>query len=243
MIDAHYHLEAAQRPAEVADAIESGKVLTVAVTSLPSVYSAMRPWLRAFRYIRPALGLHPLLIGTHEHELDHFLALARNTTFIGEVGLDFSAEGAATCTRQTAVLRAIFRALPPSGKFVSVHSRKAEAAVLELATEENAGSLVFHWYSGGVTVLDRVLHAGHYLSVNPAMLASANGRRIVSRIPPDRLLTETDGPYTRMAGGPTVPADVRVVIEYAAANWSFSKQDAEMRIASTFRRIVCGEVD
>lgn len=36
---------------------------------------------------------------------------------------------------------------------------------------------------------------------------------MVQAIPLDRLLTETDGPFTRVGERPTLPADVAVVVE------------------------------
>jgi TatD DNase family protein len=41
--------------------------------------------------------------------------------------------------------------------------------------------------------------AGYFFSINPAMLVSESGQKAKKQIPADGLLTETDGPFTKVA--------------------------------------------
>jgi TatD related DNase len=92
-------------------------------------------------------------------------------------------------------------------KPLSVHSRRAEADCLDRLAHVGAAAIL-HWYSGPVGQIDRAVAAGLYFSVNPAMLKSKNGQRIVDRIPRERVLTETDGPHTKVGQRIAEPRDI-----------------------------------
>ena len=59
------------------------------------------------------------------------------------------------------------------------------------------GTVILHWYSGGVTDLRRAIEQGCYFSINHQMLQSANGKNIVGSIPVDKILLESDAPFTK----------------------------------------------
>jgi len=50
---------------------------------------------------------------------------------------------------------------------------------------------------------------GCYFSVNAEMTRTDRGRSLVRDLPMDRVLTETDGPFTQVDGRPSEPADVK----------------------------------
>jgi hypothetical protein len=60
--------------------------------------------------------------------------------------------------------------------------------------------------------LNRAIEAGCWFSVGVAMLASKTGRALASKIPRDRILTESDGPFAQYFGRPSVPRDVSVAV-------------------------------
>src|SRR5436189_4367186 len=93
MIDAHCHLDLYADPYQVACAIEQERILTIAVTNSPTAFERAYPHVQAFRYIRLALGLHPLTAESHLQERDRFMRYFSLTSYIGEVGLDFSRKG------------------------------------------------------------------------------------------------------------------------------------------------------
>jgi TatD DNase family protein len=45
------------------------------------------------------------------------------------------------------------------------------------------------------------------------------GRSLVAAMPRERVLTETDGPFCRIAGRPAIPADVELVERGLAGMW------------------------
>ena len=53
-----------------------------------------------------------------------------------------------------------------------------------------------HWYTGTLRNLEIALSRGYYFSINHQMIKSQNGRNIINRIPMDRILLESDAPFT-----------------------------------------------
>jgi TatD DNase family protein len=93
--------------------------------------------------------------------------------------------------------RFVLKTLQGKPKFITLLSRRAELVVLEMLEEQERSSVVFHWYSGLLKVFDRALVLGHFFSINPAMVNSPNGRRVIEALPPDRVLTESDEPFVK----------------------------------------------
>jgi TatD DNase family protein len=238
MLDSHCHLDLYQDPSSVAAHAEAAGVFTIMVTNLPSAYERSRPYVFGRKLIRLALGLHPLMADSHERERQKFELLARETSFIGEVGLDFSSEGISTADIQVESFEFVLRVLANSPKFISIHSRKAEARVLELLKNAKRSPAVFHWYTGPMKTLDEALNAGHYFSINPSMLRSKNGQKIVAAIPRDRILTETDGPFVTVKGVLAEPADVWIVEATLAQLWMVSHDETRRIIADNFFKLI-----
>ena len=238
MLDTHCHIDLYPNPLAIANEVEKRRILTIAVTNLPSHFEMGLPHLRGFREIRPALGLHPLMAESHESERKKFKQTFSKTSYIGEIGLDFSKEGRDTKDIQIESLRFVFNQIQDRPRFVSLHSRGAESKVLELLEEFNIQGAVFHWYSGSLTVLDQTVQAGHYFSVNPAMVRSKKGRNIIDRIPLDRILTESDGPHIQLKSQPVRPSNIKGILEALRDIWGVSFQEANAQVWSNFMKVL-----
>lgn len=230
MIDAHCHIDAYTDPYETALLVERSRVLTIAVTNSPAAFDRAYPHVRNLRYIRLAVGLHPLM--THENlgQREQFVRCLERTSYVGEVGLDFSREGLETKAQQLETFRFVLQQVSRHPKFVSVHSRRAESAVLDLADEFGVRPLVFHWFSGSVAQLDRLISSGHYCSVNPAMVRSVKGQALMQHMPLDRVLTETDGPFISMGDKPALPADVSTVEAFLGKTWGWNLTNVRVQL-------------
>jgi len=238
MIDAHCHIDAYADPYQTALMVDRARVLTIAVTNLPTDFARAYPHVRPLRYIRLALGLHPLLASAHVGQRDAFRTYLGRTSYVGEVGLDFSSEGQATRVEQIESFRFVLQLLRAHPKFVSVHSRRAESAVLDLVEQMPVGPVVFHWFGGSLSHLERLLSLGHYCSINPAMLRSTRGRAIVERVPRDRVLTETDGPFVQVRGCPATPLDVGAVERSLARHWDVSLAEVRQQVQFNLRAVI-----
>jgi TatD DNase family protein len=92
-------------------------------------------------------------------------------------------------------------------------------AVLEMIEShlpQDRGVVVLHWFTGTKAEARRAAALGCYFSINAEMMRSDRGRALVAELPIDRLLTETDGPFTQIDGRPTEPTDARKAIDALA---------------------------
>jgi TatD DNase family protein len=67
---------------------------------------------------------------------------------------------------------------------------------------------ILHWFSDNASIAKKAAEQGGYFSVNHRMLTSESGIALVRSLPSDRLLTETDAPFTEVNGRKTEPRDV-----------------------------------
>lgn len=238
MIDTHCHVDLYPQPTNIAKQADQAGILTIIVTNLPSAFERAQPHIRSFKNMRLALGLHPLAAEHHRAERDQFTKLIDQTSYIGEIGLDFSRAGFATKDLQVESLRFLLKALDGKPKFITLHSRQAEAQVLDILDEANRSQVVFHWFSGPLKALERALDKGHFFSLNPAMIQSPNGKKIIDSLPPDRVLTESDGPFVQIGNRTVLPSDVAVVEEYLAGRWSMKTLEVRAKIRENFLEVI-----
>lgn len=238
IVDTHCHIDLYDNPRQILqECIKSG-ITVLAMTNLPSHFEMGYPHFQSLRKIRLALGMHPLMADLHQKEFNLFLANIDKTFYIGEVGLDFSKEGISTKNIQIETFIKILRIVSGKKKILSIHSRKAEKEVLELLQRYDITAVIFHWYSGGLGLIDSIVSSGYYFSINPAMIKSSAGRKIISKIPKNFILTETDGPFINEKNLPLKPGETSSVINYLAEEWKVTKQEVEKIITSNFLRII-----
>jgi TatD DNase family protein len=238
MLDSHCHLDRYPDPMATARLAAERGVFTIAMTNLPSHFRIGLPRARSLKRVRLSLGLHPLAAAEHVSELSLFEELLGETSFVGEVGLDFSQGGRSSKVTQVKSFRFVAERVSKKPKLLSLHSRGAEKEVLGILTDFQIPVAVFHWYSGPRSLLKEILGAGHYLSVNPSMTTSKSGREVIAGLPSDRILTESDGPYAKLNGAPANPWDVSAVEEYLSKVWRRSRVDVSATIWANFRRII-----
>lgn len=195
LIDTHCHFDMLPYPEDYIHKVESKGNITIGMTNLPSHFEVGYPYTKSLHHVRLALGFHPLLISDNQEELKKFVALLDKTSYVGEIGLDFSKEGYATKDIQVSMLQTILHALQGKKKIISVHSRGAELQLLELLKKYHIRNVIFHWYSGRTSLIQDILDEGYYFSVNESMTFSSSGQKILYSLPKDRILTETDAPF------------------------------------------------
>ncbi|MEK6371243.1 MAG: Qat anti-phage system TatD family nuclease QatD [Acidobacteriota bacterium] len=216
-VDAHCHVDLYEDYEDVLAEAERERVYTVAVTNTPSVFWKMEALTQGSRYVRAALGLHPELAVERQGELVTFESLLPRTRYVGEVGLDFKRAPEASRDIQRQVFETILGVCAAGpARFITMHSRGAEKEVIDAIRATGVRVPVLHWYSGSLQNLDRALDAGCFFSVNLSMCSTASGRRIIARVPLDRLLTETDGPFSQVEGRPSRPRDLKDLADRVA---------------------------
>lgn len=195
IIDTHCHFDMLPNPNAYIRQKEACGEMVIGMTNLPSHFMMGSSHVKSFRNIRLALGFHPLLVDANKDEISLFKTQIDQTSYIGEIGLDFSAQGIASKDSQMHILKDILNILKDKKKILSVHSRKAEKELLDLLIEYDIKNVIFHWYSGPIDLIPSIVARGYYFSVNEAMLLTKNGQKILKNIPKDRILTETDSPF------------------------------------------------
>ena len=233
IIDCHCHFDMMPLPDTYIEQREQDGNIVIGMTNLPKHFQIGQPHVKGYKYIRLSLGLHPLLAVEGQNQLPLFKKLVEQTSYIGEIGLDFSRQGIASKNNQIAVLKEILGSISGKRKIVSVHSRRAEKELLSLLKEYKIQNVVFHWYSGPLNLIPSILEQGYFFSVNEAMCISKNGRTIIERIPYDRVLTETDAPYNEKC-------NLSRLLEELAKIWNVTFNDAEAIIERNFRTLLLG---
>lgn len=236
IIDTHCHFDLYPNPIEIIKESERLGILTIGMTNLPSHFKMGYPYVRTYKKVRLALGMHPLMAESHRKEFSLFLKCVNLTSYIGEVGLDFSKEGMSTKDIQIKSFEKILSALKGKKKILSIHSRKAEKEVLLLLKKYQIENAIFHWYSGNLGQIDEIVKAGYYFSINTAMIKSNAGRDRICRIPKEHILTETDGPFIKYNQKVVKPKDVKHTVAFLAN--SFRYDSMEEQIHENFRRLL-----
>lgn len=238
LIDSHCHIDQYPTPEQVVREVHAAKVRVVAVTNLPSHYLTARERLRSSSHVRPALGMHPLYASSGIRELALFRSLAPQAELIGEIGLDFSPDGREKKAMQERLFDEVLAVISDRPRFITLHSRGAVNAVLSALQRHRVQSAVFHWFTGTQRELRAVLDGGYAISINPAMVESVAGRRVIDYTPAEAILAETDGPFTKCGERSTVPSDVLMVYQTLAEKLKKPLQEVEWIIAENCRR--CG---
>jgi TatD DNase family protein len=219
-VDFHCHLDLyPDHAAAVAKCDEIG-VHTLAVTTTPKAWPRNHTLASKTKYVRAALGLHPQLVSERADEIalwEEYLPQAR---YIGEVGLDAGPRYYRSFELQKRVFdRVLTLCAEAGGKILTVHSVRAVSTVLdmvELQLPPTRGRVVLHWFTGSNAEARRALGLGCYFSINGEMMKSDKHRGLVAELPLDRILTETDGPFTKCDGRPARPGDVATTVETLA---------------------------
>lgn len=222
MIDFHTHLDLYQDPMAVARECVARNLYVLSVTTTPSAWTGTANLTKDAPRIRTALGLHPQLAHERKGELLLFERLLPQVRYVGEVGLDGGPEFKNHWQDQQVVFQRILALCAEAGgRILTIHSRRAATPVLDaLAGRPRAGTAILHWFSGTQKELTRAIDMGCWFSVGPSMLAGDKGRALVSKMPRDRVLTETDGPFAQIDGQPVWPWEAMRAVETLAQIWS-----------------------
>lgn len=102
------------------------------------------------------------------------------------------------------------------------------------------GTVVLHWFTGTKSEARRAAALGCYFSINAEMTRSNRSRDVVTELPMDRIVTETDGPFTQIDGRPSEPADVKVVVDAIASARNLPVNAVAASISSNLRSLLVG---
>jgi TatD DNase family protein len=174
-----------------------------------------------------SVGVHPDTPFTEEISAEklHQLAQFPQCVAIGETGLDYyRVEQASDQLLQQHRFREHIRAAISSKKPLIIHTRQAAEDTLRIMAEENAASIggVMHCFTENWDVARQALDLNFYISFS-GIVTFKNAttlHEVAKKVPPDRILIETDSPYLApvpFRGKQNHPALVRHVAQGLAA--------------------------
>jgi TatD DNase family protein len=155
-----------------------------------------------------SVGVHPDNEGVTEPSVDDLVRLGQlpRVVAVGETGLDYyrlNGRTVADMQWQRARFRVHIQAAQQLKKPLVIHTRSASADTLAILKEEgedgsaSAAGGVFHCFTETREVAKAALDLGFYISFSGILTfkTAQDLRDIVSLVPLDRILIETDSPY------------------------------------------------
>lgn len=238
LMDAHMHFDLYKNREEVLSYIENRHSYTIAVTNLPELYERYYRQYTDYKYIKIALGFHPELAYQYKNQLSTFFEYLDTTRYIGEIGLDFRVKDKENQCIQMKIFSEIVQACKKTGdKILSVHSRRAESDCISIL-DGYTGKIILHWYSGSLHTLRDAINIGCYFSINHQMLLSKDGKGIVNAIPLERILIESDAPFTKELEKEYSMSFNTKIIGYLSETRNYTEADIKKIIKSNFRQVL-----
>ena len=206
LVDSHCHLDFDvfddDRTETIARARDAGVSTMVTICTRVTRFDEIRAIAESDPNIWCSVGIHP-----HQAEeeppvtVERLVELAAHPKVvgIGETGLDYYYDNSPRDVQQQS-FRTHIAAARETGLPLIVHTRDADddmADILEDEMEKGAYTGVLHCFSSGRHLAERALALGFYISLS-GIVTFRNAeelRHIVSDVPPDRILVETDSPF------------------------------------------------
>lgn len=216
LVDTHAHID---ELTDICDALTRARakqvIAVVAVGSSPGANIRILKLEREHAdFIYPAIGIHPIEAGAASSEAVKFVDdNAHSCVAIGEIGLDYSYK--VDKNLQKEVFEKMLEIARRYDKPVLLHSRSAWDEVFSCVLNRGVCKGVFHWYSGPLGTLDKILDNGYLVSATPAVAYSLKHREAIQRTPVESILLETDTPV-RYRGVTSEPSDVATVLDAVA---------------------------
>lgn len=249
LIDAHAHLDRydllGEGAVEAALAeIERHRIFTISNSMDPASYERCREIAARSDLVLPLLGVHPWNAPEWASRLDALRAPAQTSPMLGEVGLDFYfVQEPEAYPAQRRVLEYFLATARDEDKIVHLHTKGAEAAVLELLDRYQIRRAVIHWYSGPLDTLQALIARGYYFTAGLEVRHSDHVRAIAGQIPLDRLLTETDNPGGPQGflGRPGTPVLIKEVLGGLAEARQVSPEVIRRAVQENLSRLFAGD--
>ncbi len=217
LVDSHAHIDELENLSKaIHEAKESGVIGIIAVgMNIESNKKTLEIAMDNPEFIYPAIGYHPWEIKEEEIEAnltwikDHI----NEAVALGEIGLDYKIK-----LKKELQFKVFERLLEIANEFdkpVILHCRFSHQKVFEMVKGKNVKKAIFHWYSGPLNLLDRIIESGYFISATPALAYSPPHQEAIKRTPIERILLETDSPVSYQ-GKEASPKDVLTTLSHVS---------------------------
>jgi TatD DNase family protein len=203
-VDSHIHLSDEEYSAHINEVIAEAKRSNVValVSNSMNLETSLKSLKLAEQYsgiVYAAFGIHPWNVNDlTENELQKTVDLTceqrnnRALIAIGEIGLDY--KYANIWNEQLTVFNEMLHLAEKLDLPVIIHSRGTTSQIIEMLPSYKIKKVLLHWFSNPISLLNRVVENGYYITEGPPTAYSNGIREVVRKIPLNNLLTETDGP-------------------------------------------------
>ncbi|NDJ77946.1 MAG: TatD family hydrolase [Chloroflexi bacterium] len=246
LIDTHTHLDLyGENAASALREINAARIFSIAVSMDLDSYAATKALAAGQPLVVPTFGIHPENAHLYAERLDELVKPTLETPLIGEIGLDYYfVKEAERYPAQRTVFEFFLAAARDQGKIVNLHTKGAEADIVDDVRRYELPRVIVHWYSGPLKQFKRMRELGIYFTVGVELGHSDHIATIAREIPDDRLLTETDNPGGTkwLSGEWGVPGDVRTVYQRLAEVRGTTPDALEEQVTANFRRLIADDV-
>lgn len=195
-----------------------------------------------------AIAIHPSERNDPPIALDEIVAVGSCAAVvaIGETGLDFVGEcSEQEKNRQCELLELHIKAALRLNKPLIIHVRNAWPellAILHRFPVDKIGGMV-HCFTGDYQMAKAVLDLGWYISFSGIVTFKRceDLRAVLSKLPLDRILLETDAPYLApvpMRGHPNIPSYLRYTLSLVAEVLGRSQMELRDVTGGNFARLM-----
>lgn len=181
-----------------------------------SLHEASQVKNRRDRSLVWGVGVHPAVATARAAwDRERFTDLLGSFALVGEIGLD---RRGGDWARQRSIFQELLTIVRSEPVLVSIHSSGASTEVVQHLHEAQMRGAILHWFNGDAADVERAVDIDAYFSVNAAMSEDQ-----IRRLPPDRVLCETDFPARKVRS--RKPADTGRIEQLLSLIWGRSPED------------------
>jgi len=192
-----------------------------------------------------ALGIQPTEIISDQilTTLEFIRNNIKKAIAVGEIGLDFwHKETKKSPVKKQEQEEVYSHQLSIAKEFdlpVSIHSRGAWQRCFELLVASGVKKAVFHWYSGPVDTLQKIIAMGYFISATPALEYSPQHQEAIKAAPLEKIFLETDTPVfygERETGFRSEPKDVFKTLSLVARLKKLSEEEVAQATTGNLKK-------
>ena len=203
--DIHCHLDKLSLR-EIEDAIEKKIIIGAVGMNLESCKKILKLKEKYPKNIKVFLGIHPEY-KSYFSEADKVIELIENSlakiSGIGEIGIPFFYLEEMSELEKKEIKKVGIRIFESFLEVASRHKFPVNIHVIDkdvrlaipILRKYNIVGALFHWYEGSLEDLNLLILDNHFISISPEVMINKKYLEFVKKIPLDRILLESDGPW------------------------------------------------
>lgn len=249
MIDTHCHLDDQQFAGDLDDVLTRSRSANVRRWILigydPIRWDAAIQLAKANEGMSHTLGVHPACAEQWNDAIEsqlRELVVTSHAVSIGEAGLDFYRDNA-PFEVQAAAFRGQLEIATELNLPIVIHMRDAETEMLELLQSmPKLPTLIFHSFDGTARLMDFIRTSGSYVGIGGLATRQKSDtlRELLTTVPLNRILLETDSPYlvpARQKDRRNQPANIEIIATMTAEHLGVRPEELASQTTENAERV------